>query len=226
MGKQMAVLGGLVAVLVVALVVLLTLADPSADLALEGAKTAMNLIVAVLITGVLSAVLAQRATNRAAAEDRKVVLTGALRNLKAGYEQAQQARFFLAASTTAATFIEQIPRLAEARSALHLVQRERYLVGTEIDGRVQAMLDYMSDLTDEYRENYPVLAEAALREERARRRFVEGAVDVLPEPPALSATLFPKVTEFARSPEHWRQSTFHQSYRMAKRQLQDSLTRP
>jgi hypothetical protein len=30
------------------------------------------------------------------------------------------------------TFIEQVSRLTEARSALHLVQRERYLVGSEV----------------------------------------------------------------------------------------------
>ena len=38
------------------------------------------------------------------------MLTGALRNLKVGYEQASLARFFLASNLTAATFIEsQIP---------------------------------------------------------------------------------------------------------------------
>jgi hypothetical protein len=226
MGKLMTVLGGVVAVLMAGLLVLLALADPSADLALEGAKTVMNLIVAVLITGVLSAVLAQRATNRATAEDRKAVLTGALRNLKAGYEQASLARFHLGANMTAATFIGQVSRLTEARAALHLVQRERYLVGTEVDTQVQEMLDYMRHLADEYRENYPILNEAALREERARRQFVEGELDALPEQPTLSATLFPRVVEFVQAPEQWRQGAFHQNYRKAKRQLQEWLTEP
>ncbi len=59
-------------------------------------------------------------------------------------------------------------RLTEVRSALHLVQRERYL------------------------------NEAALREERACRQFVEGELDVLPEKPALGATQFPRVVEFVQ----------------------------
>lgn len=77
--------------------------------------TVLTVGLAVVVAGVLSAVLAQRATTRAATEDRKVVLTGALRNLKVGYEQASLARFFLASNLTAATFIEQVSRLTETK---------------------------------------------------------------------------------------------------------------
>ncbi len=48
----------------------------------------------------------------------------------------------------------------------------------------------------------------------------------LPETPPLDPTLFPRVIEFAQATTRWRKGTFHQSYRMAKTQLQDWLTRP
>ncbi len=222
--KLIAVLGGIVAVLAVVLVLLLALADPSADLALEGAKTVMTLIIAVLVTGVLSAVLAQRATNRAELEDRKGVMVAALRNLKAGCEQVELARFFVAANRTATTVIEQIPRLIDARSSLHLVQRERFLVGTEIDDRVQNMLVYLADLADEYMNNWQTLAEAALREERARKQYIDGMIDAPPEQLPLNGALFPRLFEFGQPPNQWEHGVFDRNYQIAKGKLRDWLT--
>ncbi|QFU92065.1 hypothetical protein [Amycolatopsis sp. YIM 10] len=224
MVKLIAALTGTLVLLGGALVVLFLAADPSVDLALEGAKTVMNLIVAVIVTGVLSVALAHRASNRAAHEERKVVLVAALRNLKAGYEQVQLARFFLSAHRTGATLVEQVSRLAEARSFLHLVQRERYLVNTEIDDHVQQMLNYIRGVSDEYLEKYQKIAEAALREERARKQFVDGAVDELPEQPVLCATEFPRLNDFVQPPELWKLGYFDQNYRAAKGKLEDWLT--
>src|SRR5947209_7538726 len=94
----------LVVVLGILVEFFLASSKPGADIPLEVAKAGINLIVAVLITGVLSVVLTRHAADRARQEVRASELAGALRELKAGYERIQVARFFLRARTTGKTF--------------------------------------------------------------------------------------------------------------------------
>lgn len=55
----------------------------------------------------------------------------------------QVARFFLGSHPTARTLREQISAVAEARKYFHMVQREQYVLNTDLDGQVQKMLDYL-----------------------------------------------------------------------------------
>jgi hypothetical protein len=222
MRKVLLALAGLVVVFVVAAVLLFAAAGPSTDVPLELAKALVNLTVAVLITGVLSYVLTQRATRKAQLDDRARVLASALQNLKAGYEHVQVARFFLMAHPTGRTFTEQIANLMEARTYLHRVQRERFVLGTEVDDHVQEMLDYVSDLADEYRHNYTRVVDDVLREERARRRVLEGIDDHLMDIPLLSAEGFPKIAALIDE-SWWGNNSLHRAYRLSKKKIQDWL---
>jgi hypothetical protein len=218
------VVGGLLVALVVTVALLISAADPATDVPLELAKALINLIVAILITGVLSYVLTQRAAHRARLDDEAQVLAGALRNLKAGYEQVQLARFYLSAHRTGAAFAEQITRLTDARSFLHIVQRERFVMDTDVDDDVQSMLNYVMALANEYRMNYRRIAESALIEERARSRFLDGADSALVELPTLSSAEFPRVDSFIDQ-EQWTDGEFQQSYKHAKQVLYARLDR-
>ena len=120
--KVLAALSAIFVALAVILGALLASAQTSIDVPLEIAKAVLTLMTAVLITGVLSFVLSDRNARRARLEDRERVLTSALQNLKAGYERVQVARFYLTASRTASMLQEQISKVSESRTLLHLVQ--------------------------------------------------------------------------------------------------------
>lgn len=222
MRKVLVVLAGLVAVLAVTAVILFALADPAADVALEVAKATVNLVVAILITGVLSFILTQRNAQQVARDDRAKVLADGLRDLKAGYERVQVARFFLAAHPTGKAFEEQITTFSEARALLHRVQRERFVLGTDVGDQVQFMLDYLTAVTDEYKANYLRITEDRLKEERALERVREGVDKQLAEPAKLQPSLFPRVAALIDDTT-WRQDTFHSAYTGAKTQLHDWL---
>jgi hypothetical protein len=219
MMKVFAGLGAVLAVLSVLLFVLLARVDPGVDVALELAKAVLTLMTAVLITGVLSAVLGQRNTRQAALDERARVLATALQELKAGYENVQVARFYLSAHRTGRTFEEQIGRLTDARTRLHKVQRERFVLDTIVDEQVQRMLDYITEIANEYRANYLQIARDALAEKRVRDDVEEGRAEDLSAVPLLPGTTFPMLVEFVDD-TMWRQGDFHQAYRSAKHQLQ------
>jgi hypothetical protein len=219
MAKLLAGLGIALVVLVVALAWLLSLVDPAVDVPLELAKAVLTLIIAVMVTGVLSAVLSNRGARQAALDERARVLTSALQELKAGYERVQVARFYLAAHRTGEMFRDQIDALTDARARLHKVQRERYVLGTDVDRQAQRMLNYLTAITDEYKTNFVRVAEDALQEERARERAKQQEVIGLTDIAELSPAIFPRLTEFVDD-SLWGAGAFNQNYRLAKRQLQ------
>jgi hypothetical protein len=69
-----------------------------------------------------------------------------LPELKAAYEEVSQTRFLLATSPTPKTFMEQIPAIGGARARLQRVQRERFILDTQVEALAQSMLDYLSRL--------------------------------------------------------------------------------
>lgn len=212
----------------------------------EAAKAILTLIVALLITGILSFVLAQRAARQARDEaeraaqrardeaeraaqqarddDEARVLIGALQELKAGYERIQVARFHLSAQPTASALLKHISAISEARSQLHRVQRERFVLDTDVDNAVQLMLNYLTELANEYKANYQWITESALTEERFRKQVVEGSREHLGPVGVLDPARFELFTEFMDD-ARWRGGEFHRAYRQAKGLLQQWLDR-
>ncbi|WP_284746121.1 hypothetical protein [Amycolatopsis sp. RTGN1] len=224
----------LVVVLLVLVGIFLAHARPETDIPLEVAKVGMNLTVAVLITGVLSVLVGRRAEERARAEkeasertareeERASALAGALRELKAGYERVQVARFYLRARTTGKTFGEQIEAFSDARAHLHRVQRERFVLGTDVEKCVQRMLDYLNGVLDEYRHNYSRITSYALDEERVRQRILNGADADLSAFPSLPAEEFVAVARIVVDEDGWKETAFHRNYHDAKHQLLDRM---
>jgi hypothetical protein len=106
-----------------------TAVRPDVDVPLEIAKGLITLAVAVLVTGVLSFILAERNRELALHEERVRVLAAARQDFKAAYEQVHTARFFLKVHPSAKTLDEQISTLNGARERLQRVQRERRVMG-------------------------------------------------------------------------------------------------
>jgi NhaP-type Na+/H+ or K+/H+ antiporter len=219
MGRVIAVFGGVVGVLIIALILLIPRIPPGADLALELWKALLTLIVAILTTGFLSFLLAQYNAAQARRDEYARVLTGALQQLKSGYERVQVARFFIAAHRTGKTLSEQIPAISEARSWLHKVQRERFIIGTTIDEDVQSMLDYLTAITNEYKGNYLKVLEARLLEERAQKKLLDEGASDLSAITELPVEHFPILAGMVDD-KAWTKDAFQKSYSSAKHSLQ------
>lgn len=213
-------LSALLASLIVVIAVLLA-GSGSADVSFEIAKGLINLAVAVAVTGILTFVLNQRSQERARREEQHEILTEALQELKGGYEEAYQVRFHLATSPTARTLIEQMPGLGRARARLQRVQRERFILDTPVDRATQDMLDYLTDVADEYSANYSDLVRESLLEDRARQRVRSGETEQISLVP-LDPARFGKLYAFMDR-DNWAVSPFHKSYRIAKDHLRRRL---
>jgi len=202
--------------------VLQSIPDDTA-LPLEFAKALISLITAVLISGILGAVLAHHNADRARREDRARAFAGALQDLKAGYERVQVARFLLRANPSPRTLKEQVSSFSEARGQLHKVQRTRFVHDTSVEHCVQDMLDAMNGMFDEYRHNHADLSRDALAEERAEKAFLDGRSDRYPAVPTLSEDRFRAVHSFLEDDRAWKQGPFHTAYSRAKRTLEEQL---
>jgi hypothetical protein len=212
------------AALIVALVILtwmLLRQSTAANMALEVAKGLISLTIALIVTGFLSFAISERSRRQAKDDDLAKVYVGALQDLKVAFEKVSYSRYFLIAHTTALTFEQQIPAIAEARQRLQKVQRERYILGSPLERDFQTMLDYLSDLAREYRDNYDVILIESLRESAQRERIKRGEVAATTlEVCDLSneTDIFPCLSEFATRGE-WRGSSFFLTYNTLKREL-------
>jgi hypothetical protein len=224
---------GAIAVLGVVAGVLLSKAESSVDVPLEVSKAVLNLIGALIIAGVLSAVLAKVAADRAERDERYRSLVASLQGLKAAYERMQVARFYLQASPTARTLIGQLPTFMEAREKLHRVQRDRFVLGTPTEENIQLMLDYISALAEEYRDNAVEVTQAALAEDGLRDRIRDGQEGSVSEVAPLSSNTFIALAAFVREDGRdvsdiedryggttWRGQPYHQNYKVARDALQ------
>jgi len=108
MKRVLVTLGVLLGLLLLLIAGLLTAVRPNVDVALEIVKGLITLAVAVLVTGVLSFILAERNRELGLHEERVRVLAAARQDFKAAYEQVHTARFFLKVHPSAKTLDEQI----------------------------------------------------------------------------------------------------------------------
>jgi hypothetical protein len=222
----MRVLGSLavlLAVLVTAVGVLLGRAGGTVDISFEIAKGLISLIVAIIVTGFVTFLLNRHSQDRARREERVKTLTGALQELKAAYEEVNQTRFLLGTSPTPKTFMEQIPAIGRARARLQRVQRERFILDTQVEALAQSMLDYLSRLGQEYRDNHPDVLRDALLEEAAYNSVRSGKATDL-NLVSLDKTKYPVVFALTDH-DSWRADDFHTSYRNAKELLHDWINR-
>jgi hypothetical protein len=146
-----------------------------------------NVALTGFVTYSIFSFLSERDDERGAIRKRLDAYAGALQDLKAGFEKAQYARFMLQASPTADSFIQQMPRIFEARELLQRVQRERHVETglASVRASIQLMLDDLSDLSAEYRDNYPTLRSISMSDsatlEAARQGDPGGSVTSLTE---------------------------------------------
>ena len=218
---MMRVLGSLavlLAVLIAATGVLLGHADDSVDVSFEIARGLISLIVAVIVTGFVTFLLNRQSQDRARRDERVKTLTGTLQELKAAYEEVSQTRFLLATNPTPKTFIDQIPAIGRARARLQRVQRERFILNTQVDVAAQSMLDYLSRLGQEYRDNHPDIRRDALLEESACDAVRSGTTTEL-KMTHLDRTKYPVVFALTDH-DSWTAGQFQTSYQEAKRLIQ------
>lgn len=212
----------MIVLLAAGVAVLLGTSKSAVDIRLEIAKGLVNLIAAIAVTGILAFVLSQRSQAQARHDEKINLLTAALQDLKTAYERVGMARFFMSAHPSPKTFQEQIHAIAQARTVLQRMQRDRYVLGTRLDDLAQAMLTYLSNMAWEYRDNYPCIAVAALQEEQMMERARRGEAVDLSEMYLVLDDRFPMLAAFV-SDDKWKSSRFQQSYSEAKQLLQDLI---
>lgn len=223
MKRVLIALGVCFLVLVCVLAALLQSVGSGVNLPLEVFKALMSLATAVLVTGVLSFLLSQYATQQSRRSERGAIVSAALQELKSGYERIAVARFFLGADPSGRTYQEQIAGMSEARGRLHRVQRERFIIDTDVDTYVQNMLDYLTEVADEYKAHHVRILVDSLVAERRCKEFLESATADEIDLPKLSAHEFPRL--FAMLDEtRWHQDAFYENYRSAKNALQEQLS--
>lgn len=224
MGRVLVPLLLSLAVLTAAFLLLLPQVDDDADVPFELLKAVLSLMTAVLVTGVLSFAISRHQAAQARRDERARVLSAALQGLKAGYERIQVARYHLRANCTAGTFLRQIDAIAEARSLLHRVQRERFIIDTPVDAAVQRMLNALDGVAEDYRRGYPLLTRLDVLEQRLYGLAVAGHPAAIDDVEPLPADEFPHVHNLIGE-DTWKEGAFHQGYREAKRLLQAMLER-
>jgi hypothetical protein len=223
--RVLVALGVLLGILLLLIAGLLTAVRPDVDVPLEIAKGLITLAVAVLVTGVLSFVLAERNRELALHEERARVLTTALQDFKAAYEQVHMARFFLKVHPSAKRLDEQISSLNGARERLQRIQRERFVREDQrINGTIQGMLDYLKVLTGEYGRNYLHITHEKLAEEAEHKKIQSGDDIELKERSLLSDPRFAALAAFI-SDEQYRSSDFAKGYQVIKVWLDEELSR-
>jgi hypothetical protein len=183
----------------------------------------ISLIVAIIVTGFVTFLLNRHSQERARREERVKTLTGALQELKAADEEVSQTRFLLGTSPTPKTFMEQMPAIGRARARLQRVQRERFILDTQVEALAQAMLDYLGRLGQEYRDNHPDVLRDALLEEAACNSVRSGRASEL-NLVRLDKTKYPVVFALTDH-DDWRAGDFHTSYRNAKKLRHEWINR-
>jgi len=209
----------LLAALMVTVGVLFTRAKSTVDVPLELAKGLISLIVAIIVTGFVTFMLNRYSQERARRDERVMTLTAAFQELKAAYEEVSQSRFLLGTSPTAKTLSEQIPAIGRARARLQRVQRERFILGTEVEILAQLMLNYLSRLGQEYRDNHPDVVRDALLEEAKYESVRSGHATEL-NVPRLAEANYPLVFTLIDH-DSWQSGDFDVSYQKAKKVLQE-----
>lgn len=217
LGPLIGVIAGLIALIGV------FLWQSNQDVSFEIAKGLMSLTIALIVTGLLSFIITERARRRAKEDDDVQVLVGALQDLKAAFEKVAVARFFLASHPTALGFEQQMPAIAEARQRLQKAQRERLILGTDLGKEFQRMLDYLSHVGEEYLKNYDDILVASLREQGQRDKIKSGERTAMLDAPRLTdkPDIYPCLTEFTR--DKWTDTKFHAIYSVLARKLADRI---
>jgi hypothetical protein len=217
-------LGVFLGLLLLLIAGLLTAVEPDVDVPFEIARGLITLAVAVLVTGVLSFVLAERNRELAQHEERVRVLVAARQDFKTAYGQVHVARFFLGAHPSAKTLDEQIGTVTGARERFQHVQRERSIgENKHIEAKIQDMLNYLKGLTGEYRENFLYITQERLVEEAEQKQILEGHDPELKDRSLLPDPRFAHLAAFV-SEEQYRSSDLFKRYNEVKKWLEKELS--
>ncbi len=219
--KVLAVLGLLVALLIVAITALLAAAKPAADVPLELAKGLLTLVVALLVTGGLGYVLSERrrADDKRAGDER--LLVGAFQDLKAAHEQVQVVHLRLRTDRSLIQLREQMDVMIEVRARL---QRLRHDLPIRDDSgmvdEIKRMTNYLRELAQEYADHFPHVESVCLSWEVDYQRMLRSE-EVVPRRPVLDGNQFPKATMFI---DEFVTSEFHEGYRAARLKMEEKLS--
>jgi len=90
------------------------------------------------------------------------------------------------------------------------------------------MLDYITIIANEYRDNADNIVQAVLEEEGLRERIREGRAEKIGTGPRLDSATFPAITAMLRDEQStegpsWKDQPFHVNYRSARNSLQASM---
>lgn len=200
-----------------------------ADMAGEWGKALITLFVAILISGLLTLILSdysqsqqRQAANRNQAFNWLSLLLGA-------NNRFQSSLILIDAHKSARTYSDQVRHMIEVRETLRSLKEDLETLEEEVAADLQKILDYLEDLGDEYRHNYPRMSWAQrLHEERIKRYLAQ---DELPSEPMENADApwlllqggdFPKLADLLSSGDGY-QERYRTPYNEAKGLLRERL---
>jgi hypothetical protein len=198
---------------------------------LEVAKVLMSLIVAIIVTGLISSTLSRRAQQRTERIAKLRALSWALQDLKGAYEQMSVARTMLRANLSGRTFEEQLPAILSCRARLQRIERDRVIGDDDLTGErgpIAQMVTFTREVRNFYIANYAQIARSTLIDELHHARLRDD-VDMVVEPTSaakldltqLSETKF--LEELIGTRCIWHQSTFRKGYNRAKETLEEQI---
>jgi hypothetical protein len=202
-------------------------AKPGTDVPLEIAKGLITLAVALLITGLLSFFLAERARNRTERADMERMLVGALQDLKSAHERVQIVQFRLLAEPSPMRLREQFEELLEIRAQLQHIRHER-LIRDHPDAYwpIKRMANYIRSLGGEYASNLPAITHDCIAFERDTQSYLRGTLADPPTAPKLDldSSSFRTLKTLVDN-DKFKESQFRQGYREARSWIEDKLSR-
>ncbi len=222
MRRTLAWLSAFFLVLVAIEAVLLWRASSRIDVQAELAKGLMPLCAAVLVTVLITYALNQRNFERTREAEKTRILTGALQDLKAGFEHASVARYLISAHPTGKRMEEQVETIIKARATLQRMQRERFVLHEDIEDQVDMMLHYLAELVGEYRSNYGRIVTSMAREEALLSEIRQGNEGDLSEAHLIRGGDFPLLAAYLDD-DQWSDSAFWHNYDAVKAVLRKRI---
>ncbi|MDB5013203.1 MAG: hypothetical protein JWQ25_1405, partial [Daejeonella sp.] len=127
-------------------------------LLVEMGKTGASLSLITVIGGLVQWILKERDTAMQRQKEKLTFYKNVLSDFKSVYDKVENARLLIQAHRTAKTYGEQMRELINGVVILHNVKRalnpEFPILQQELSSPIQAMILFIKDLLNEYRDNY------------------------------------------------------------------------
>ena len=229
MSRRMWLIVGLICgALVVGILGGLLLSKSKADAAGEWGKSLLTLFVAILISGLLALILSDYSQRQQQRDADREQASSWLRSLVEANNRVNAAVLLLNANKGATIHGEQTRNLIQARVMLRSLQEDLEVFQPPVAVELGKMIEYLTRLGDEYRENYYRLTWAQNRHEEFIKRQMsqpdlpEEPIEDVENPWRVLQIYFPKVVGLLEHDDNYKKD-YSDHYHKARDLLRERL---